>query len=271
MKSKSVISTLLCICFAFELNYSKAQILSLEDCYVLAKQNYPLIKQRELIVKSKEYTVENATKAYLPQITINGQASYQSDVTQVPIKIPGMDIPTLSKDQYKLYGEINQPLYDGGMVKQQKRMQEANAVVEEQKLEVELYKLKERINQLFFGILMIDAQLKLTELAKNDIQNGIKKTEAALNNGVAFRSNLDVLKAENLKITQREVELKSNRVVYGEMLGLYINQQITENAVLQKPSAIAVSNTIQRPELLVFENQSKNMEIQNAILKAKNL
>lgn len=270
MKSRNSTIGLL-LFFVFGFSGTKAQSLSLEDCYNLAKQNYPLIKQRELILKSKEYTVENATKAYLPQITINGQASYQSDVTQVPIKIPGMDIPTLSKDQYKLYGEINQPLYDGGMVKQQKRMHEANAVVEEQKLEVELYKLKDRINQLFFGILMIDAQLKLTELAKNDIQNGIKKTEAALNNGVALRSNLDVLKAENLKINQREVELKSNRHVYAEMLALYINQQITENTQLQKPNTIIVSSAIQRPELLMFDNQSKNMEIQNSILKAKNL
>lgn len=269
MKNRIIYMAWLSLCIVFYSMRAVAQSLSLEDCYKLAKQNYPLIKQKELILKSREYTVENATRGYLPQISINGQASYQSEVTQVPIRIPGMDIPMLSKDQYKLYGEINQPLYDGGMIKQQKRLQEANAFVEEQKLEVELYKLRERINQLFFGILMIDAQLNITELARNDIQNGIKKTEAALSNGVVLKSNLDVLKAEYLKISQREIELKSNRSLYGEMLGLYINQQITEGTQLQKPQPILVSPGIQRPELLVFDNQAKNMDIQHSILKAK--
>jgi outer membrane protein TolC len=245
--------------------------LTIEECYALSKQNYPLIKQRDLILKSKEYSLQNATKGYLPQLAVNGQASYQSAVTQIPISLPGLNIPTLSKDQYKIYGEINQPLYDGGMIKYQKRSQEANAVVEDQKLEVELYKLKERVNQLFFGILLLDEQLKQAELVRNDIQNGIKKTEAAIANGTAFRTNADVLKAELLKINQRTTELKANRTAYAEMLGLYLNQKVDENTVLVKPSNIAVSQTIRRPELIVFENQSKNLAIQNDLLKAKNL
>jgi outer membrane protein TolC len=95
--------------------------LTLNDCYRLALQNYPQVKQRELIAKTAEYTIENIQKGYLPQLNINGQASYQSAVTAIPIKIPGVDIPTLSKDQYKLYGEIDQTVYDGGEIKQQKQ------------------------------------------------------------------------------------------------------------------------------------------------------
>ena len=253
---------------------SKAQslkVITLEECYTLSKQNYPLIKQRELILKSKEYSVQNASKGYLPQIAINGQATYQSEVTALPIKLPGVDVPSLSKDQYKIYGEVNQALYDGGMIKQQKRMQEANAVVEEQKLEVELYKLKERVNQLFFGILLIDEQLTLTELIRKDIRSAMDGTEAALANGVAFKTNLDVLKAENLKLDQRSIELKSNRKVYLEMLGLYLNQSLAEETSLVRPSTKVASQTINRAELVVFENQSKNISIQSDILKAKNL
>lgn len=248
-----------------------AKSLSIEECYALAKQNYPLVKQRDLILKSKEYSVQNATKGYFPQVAINGQATYQSDVTSIPIRLPGVDVPTISKDQYKIYGEINQPLYDGGMIKQQKRNQEASSVVEEQKLEVELYKLKERVNQLFFGILLIDEQLKLAELVRKDIRSGIKKTEAAIANGVAFKMNGDLLKAELLKINQRTTELKANRKAYADMLGLYLNQTVDENTSLTKPQSLNVTQTINRPELLVFENQAKNISIQNAILKAKNL
>ncbi len=248
-----------------------SQNLAIEDCYQLARQNYPLVKQRELILRSKEYTVENATKAYLPQVTLNGQATYQSDVTQLPVKIPGMNIPSLNKDQYKLYGEINQTVFDGGIIQQQKRMQEANAQVEEQKLEVELYKLQDRVNQLFFGLLMIDAQLKIIELNKDDIQSGIRKTEAALANGVAFKSNLDVLKAEAIKIQQREIELKANRKLFADMLSLYINKEVTESTILVKPRDVSPAQTIQRPELILFDQQSKNLDIQSGLIKAKNL
>lgn len=257
--------------FFASLAVAQPQSLRLEDCYQLAKQNYPLVKQRELIQRSKEYTVANATKAYFPQISIQGQASYQSDVTSVPITIPGMSIPTLSKDQYKLYGELNQTVFDGGMIQQQKKIQETNALVEEQKLEVELYKVQERINQLFFGILLIDAQLKLTALTRNDIDNALKKTEAALTNGIVLKSSLDVLKAEAIKLKQREIELSSNRRVYAEMLGLYINQQVSDSTSLQKPAPLALAPTIQRPELSLLEQQQKNLDIQNGLLKAKNL
>ncbi|WP_317897589.1 TolC family protein [Aurantibacillus circumpalustris] len=259
------------VLFGLLMNAQINKVITLEECYSLAKQNYPLVKQRDLIHKSKEYSVQNISKGYFPQIAINGQATYQSEVTALPIKLPGVDVPSLSKDQYKIYGEINQPLYDGGMVKQQKRMQEASGVVEEQKLEVELYKLKERVNQLFFGILLIDEQLTLTELIRKDIRNGMDRTEAGIKNGVAFKTNLDVLRAENLKLDQRYTELKANRTAYLDMLSLYLNQNLEEGTSLIKPSEKIPSQSIDRPELIVFENQSKNISIQNDLLKAKNL
>lgn len=243
--------------------------LALEDCYKLAKQNYPLVKQRELIEKSKDYSVQNAGKGYFPQLNINGQASYQSAVTQIPFQIPGMNIPSLSKDQYKLYGEINQPLYDGGLIKAQKLIQETNAGVELQKLDVELYKLKERINQLFFGILMMDEQLKQVELLKKDLQTAVAKTEASIANGIAFKNNLDILKVEQLKIEQRAIEYKANRSAYLQMLGLFLNQVLDENTQLIKPQNKLVSQNISRPELLLFDQQKKNVDLQNDVLRSR--
>jgi outer membrane protein TolC len=125
---------------SFSLNAQTTDPLSLEDCYMLARQNYPLVKQQELIQKSKEYSIENISKSYLPQFAINGQATYQSEVTEIPIKLPNTTIPSLSKDQYKIYAEVNQTLFDGGTKKLQKQSVEAGAAVDQQKLEVELYK-----------------------------------------------------------------------------------------------------------------------------------
>jgi outer membrane protein TolC len=157
--------------------------LTLEQCYQLATQNYPEIKQHDLITKTADYSIANIQKGYLPQFNINGQASYQSAVTTLPIKVPGITIPTLSKDQYKLYGELDQTLYDGGEIKQNKNLQRTTEAVSQQQLQTDLYQLRDRLNQLFFGILLVDEQIKQNDLVTKDVQLGYDKTRASINNG----------------------------------------------------------------------------------------
>jgi outer membrane protein TolC len=134
-------------------------VLTLGECQKLAAENYPLVKRRQLIEKTATYNIEIISKGYLPQLNVNGQATYQSAVTEIPIQLPGVEVPTISKDQYKVYGEVNQLIYDGGQLKQQKELQKADARIDHQKLETDLYQLKGRINQIYFGILLIDEQL----------------------------------------------------------------------------------------------------------------
>ena len=152
-----------------------AQTLTLEECYDLAKQNYPLIKRHDLIAKTKEYNLQNAVKSWLPQIQIVGQATYQNDVIQFPIQLPNMTIEPLSKDQYKVYADVQQIIYDGGIIANQKKMATINSEIELQKTEVETDQLEMRINQIYFGILQTDEQLQQTELTKSDLSSGLKK------------------------------------------------------------------------------------------------
>jgi outer membrane protein TolC len=245
--------------------------LTLDNCLEMAKQNYPLIKQYTLIEKTKEYSIANAQKAYLPQFNVAGQATYQSAVTQIPISLPNVDIPTMSRDQYRLYGEVSQSITDLFTVKDQKEYINANSEIEVQKTEVELYKLRERINNLYFGILLIDEQVKQTELLKKDIQSGIEKTNVAIANGVALKSTADNLKAELLKADQRTIELKAARKGYTDMLALFINNPIDENTVLEKPHRQMLTNTINRPELKLFDLQKKSFDAQEKLITAKNL
>ncbi|MES2849363.1 MAG: TolC family protein, partial [Bacteroidota bacterium] len=245
--------------------------LSLDKAYGLAKQNYPLIKQRELIKQTTNLTIDNLSKAFLPQASISGQATYQSEVTQIKIPIPGINIEPLSKDQYKIIADVNQLVYDGGVTKQQKNIQQLNDDVEQQKIEVELYKVKDRINQLFLGALFLDEQLKQVELVRSDLNTGIKRVEAQVNNGVAFKSNLNTLKAELLKAEQREIELTASRKGLIDVLGLFINQSLPENTILEKPSVTTtIDNTVERPELKLFASQDKLLLSQNKLIAAKN-
>jgi outer membrane protein TolC len=263
MRTGSVCLALLCTALV------NAQSLTLESCYDLAKQNYPLVKQRELIKKAGEYSVDNISKGYLPQVSVNGQYTYQSDVTKIPISIPGVSVPTIDKDQYKIYGEVVQPITDLITVKQQKNLQRSAVQTQEQNLEVELYKLKERVNQLYFGVLLVNEQMVQNELLKKDIQSGIDRIVAALANGTDYKSSVNKLKAELLKAKQRDIELKNSRKAYLDMLGLFINQTPSENTILEKPRLLAGSEGINRPELISFESQKRSFDLQKKLANSK--
>ena len=248
-----------------------AQTLTLEECYDLAKQNYPLIKRHDLIAKTKEYNLQNAAKGWLPQIQIVGQATYQNDVIQFPVQLPNMTIDPLSKDQYKVYADVQQNIYDGGMTANQKKMANLNSEIELQKTEVETDQLEMRINQIYFGILQTNEQLQQTELTKSDLSNGLKKAEAQLENGVIFRSNVDVLKAQLVNIDQKQLELQSMKKSFVQMLSLFIQKNIDENTTLVKPEKILIHDEIKRAELKLFDLQKLGLEQQKANINSKNL
>ena len=271
MKKQFLLAAFQLLAIVFAGRAQTAGQLTLNDCYKLALQNYPQVKQRELIAKTADYTVENIQKGYLPQLNINGQATYQSAVTAIPIKLPGVNIPTLSKDQYKLYGEFDQVVYDGGAIKQQKQLQKATEAVNQQQLETDLYQLKDRINQLFFGVLLVDQQLKQNDLVIKDVQLGYDKIQALIKNGTAFRSNGDVLLAELLQNKQQSINLHASRKAYTDMLSLFIGKTVDETTILVKPQPINPSHEINRPELQEYDQQGKNLDVQNKLLTVQTL
>jgi len=242
--------------------------LTINKAYQLAKQNYPQIKQQELIKKTREYSFSNAAKGYLPALTINGQGTYQSDVTNFPFKIPvpGFTLPTYSKDQYKIYGEIDQTIYDGGLIKNQKQAAVINEMLEHQDLEVELYALYDRVNQLYFGALLVDEQLKQNDLLRKDIQNGLDKVKAQVANGVAYRSSADELSAQLLQAEQSRVELQSVRKAYLDMLGLFVNISFDTTITLVKPPVPLTTDSISRPEITWYAYQKLNYDLQEKML-----
>ncbi|HEX7903668.1 MAG TPA: TolC family protein [Chitinophagaceae bacterium] len=247
--------------------------LNLQQAYDLSQKNYPAIRQKDLVKQTAGINIDNLQKGFLPQVILSGQATYQSDVTKVPVSIPGFTVESASKDQYKLLADVSQLVYDGGVTREQKQFQQLNAAVEDQKVEVELYKLKERINQLYLSTLYLDEQLKQVDLVKADIQTGIKRVEAQVQNGVAFRSNLNMLKAELLKADQRAIEIRTSKKGLLDALALFVGQPLAENVVLEKPASIAVAigSEITRPEIKLYTEQIKLIGQQDKLIAAKNL
>lgn len=239
--------------------------LTLEECYKRAEANYPLIGQRHIIDQVGTLSVENVSRENLPQISVGGQATYQSDVTMIPIEMPGIE--PLSKDQYRIFGEVSQTLYRGGLVTERRRAVDLNSQVEEKQLAVDLYQLRDRINELFFGILLFQEQATQRALLRVDLEAALGKVEAAIVHGTAIRSAGDALRAELLKVDQGIIEMRAAENIYRETLGRFIDQSV-DGAVLQKPEFADAPAALQRPELDLIDIERKRIESSQALVSA---
>ncbi len=246
--------------------------LRLQEAQKLAADNYPLVRQKDLIRKTSGLTIENLRTSFLPQLNFSAQATYQSAVTEVPVKIQGFAPEALSKDQYRALLDINQLIYDGGSYDQQKRIQEWSDRVEQEKVEVEMQKLRETINQVYFSTLFADEQSSLTALVDKDLDAGIRRVSAQVENGTAFRSALASLQSERIRNTQRLVEWQANRRGLLDVLGLYIGRELPDNIKLIWPEANTgmITDTITRSELYLIHAQDSLLQERDRYIDVRN-
>lgn len=264
------------------LNFAIGETLTLENCRERAKANFPLIQQYGLIEQTTRFNIGNANNGYLPQVAFSGKATYQSDVTSLPQGMIDMlahlpkpvNFTPLSKDQYQVALEVNQTVWDGGNIAAQKKAMLATDAVDKQNVEVSLFSINERVDQLFFGILLLDEQLKQNQILQTELQTNYGRVDAYLKNGVANQSDVDAIKVEQLNALQKEAELKNTQLAYRVMLAAFTRSVIDDRTVLVKPEVhldgvADLSN--RRPELKLYTLQNQLFETQKSTIYASNL
>ncbi|RGK27098.1 transporter [Bacteroides intestinalis] len=262
--------TILSFSFVLAAMLAHAQ-LTLEGCQHSAQTNYPLVRQYGLIEKAREYNLENAGKGYLPQFTISGKATYQSDVTKLPVDVPGIDIKSMPKDQYQVMLEVSQNIWDGGDIRSKKQLTQATSEIDRGKLEVDMYALNDRVNQLYFGILLLDEQLKQNQLLQEDLRRTHQLVSNYMANGIANQSDLDAVSVEILNTKQKRIELESSRQAYLSMLSIFTGKEIASETTLEKPADTfeSISLVNNRPELRWFDAQGRQLNVQESSLKTR--
>ena len=248
--------------------------ITLEECQRKTQDNYPLVHQYGLVEKTKEYNLENAAKGYLPQFALSAKVSYQSEVTEIPVKLPGVDLKGLSKDQYQVMLELQQKIWDGGGIRMQKKQTIAEAEVEKEKLNVDMYALNNRVNDLYFGILLLDEQIKQNTLLQDELERNYRQITAYVENGIANQADLDAVKVEQLNTKQKRVDLVSSRAAYLKMLSLLVGEALSPETVLEKPvpqSMVSAVSEIRRSELALFDAQGAGLQVQEKALNVRHL
>jgi outer membrane protein TolC len=252
--------------------HSQDDSFTLKNCYKIAYENYPNAKQKLYYRSINSLKLDNIGVNFLPQISFRGQASYQSDVTKFGLNIPMFQPNVLSKDQYKLTMDVKQLIYDGSNTSSQKIVESKQVLVDEQKVEVDLFTLKQKINDLYFSVLLLQEKKRVNELLVSDLKSRIAETESRIKNETAILSNLYILQAQLLQTEQEIQNIENDKIGSLKMLSELIGSKISESSVLSKPEfpSITYDNDFSaRPEYKLFNYQKDQLNSYTDVVSSR--
>ena len=247
---------------------------SLEECQHAAERNYPLIQQYDLISRTTELTVANIQKGWLPQLSASAQATYQSDVVSWPEQVKtiyssmGIDMKGLRKDQYKVGIDVSQTVYDGGAISSQKEIARRQGAVDAAQTEVTMYQVRRRVNEMYFGLLLLDEQIRLNADLQTVLEGNERKLKAMYERGTAAESDYLSVKAERLNVHQQAGNLQSQRRSLAAVLSAFCGIEVTKVEMPRGDATVAQQQTGQRPELRAIDAQISLAEAKERLLKA---
>lgn len=259
---KNVLVPLAAICAG----YAAHAQTTLDECIGWAYDNYPQIKEMSLIEMTKGIDLKNAAYAWLPHLNISGKATWQSEVVEMPMDIPGMDI-NIPHDQYGLTAEFTQQIWDGGASRSQKELAEAGAEVKKTQLETNLWSIRSRVQNVFLGIILIDKQLELNRLLRESLERSSEEVKSRMAAGVALPSDLDQVSVNILSCLQQRASLDADRKSYVKILGLLTGRDMTDVELAVPQDAVnyvddGARDFETRPEMAFYAAQLKQNEFQ---------
>ena len=244
---------------------------SLEECQRAAEQNYPLIRQYDLIEKTTDLTVSNIMKGWLPQVSASAQATYQSDVASFPDRMQtlydqfGLEMKGLKKDQYRVGIDISQTVYDGGAISSQAAIAREQGRVQAAQNEVNLYQVRQRVNEIYFALLLLEDQIRLNGDLQELLAGSEKKLASMEKGGIAAVSDYQNVKAERLNVVQQGVNLASQQRMLRTMLSTLCGIEVND---VQKPPVVEIGTGNNRPEMRLFDSQLRLSDAQEKALNA---
>lgn len=242
---------------------------TLEECQQAAEHNYPLIAQHSLIARTTDLTVANIKKGWLPQVTATAQATYQSAVTAWPDEMKGLmqqmgvDMKGLAKDQYRVGLDVQQTVFDGGAISAQQRVAREQGAVQAAQLDVSLYAVRQRVNEMYFGLLLLEDQLRLNQDLQEQLASSEKKLTSMVKHGTAAQCDLNNVTAERLNVVQQQISLESQHRVLMSMLSTFCGLEVTAVSKPQPEDAAPGNN---RPELRLIDSQLRLVDAQEKAL-----
>ena len=244
---------------------------SLGELIEASRKNHPQQGQLALISEAADLKIKEIGGAYLPQSSLGGQATWQSEVTSVSFPLPNVNILPPPQDQYKVTLDLQQNLWDGGLTAARKAQAKTDQAVQESTVETDLIKVVEQVSQLYFGAIIATKQAVNVGLLLKDLQARMKVLQAGVENGVATKSSLLDLRAKELELQQKLAELNQKRKSVLSSLSLLTGLSLSPETVLSEEISLAdVNSENDRPELALLTAQQAGLQVGERLVKAKN-
>lgn len=251
-----------------------AQSVTLDSCKQWAHDNYPAIKQYRLIEAGRDYTVDNARKNWLPQVSATASGIAMTDILSLPsqLKAVGMDA-NLKNATAAGVVNVQQRVYDGGSTKAQQCLTQAQADVQARQLDVTMYDINQRVEQLYFGVLTMEEQLRQNSLLQQDLSISEKTVRSMLRTGTANPTDLDAVLVEEVKARQQQEAMNSSRTAYLNMLSTFVGRTLNSSTTFVRPASLTTETwneqNVQRPELSLYEARRNVLDAQRKQLDAR--
>ena len=244
---------------------------TLEACQQAAERNYPLIREYGLIEKTTELTLSNIRKGWLPQLSASAQGTVQSDVTAFPPQMQalyeqmGLEMEGLGKGQYRLGIDVQQNIYDGGNMESRKEVARRQGELEATQNEVKVYQVRRSVNEMYFSLLLVEAQIRLNDDLQQLLEANEQKLASMLQRGTAAESDWQSVKAERLNARQQLTSLLAQRSALRRMLSTFCGIEVKD---VEKPPLVQPETDARnmRPELKAIDAQLRLADAQEKAL-----
>lgn len=246
--------------------------LTLEQCQLKAREHYPEVAQYDLIAQSEQYNISNASRSWIPQIVFSGQTTWQSAVASFPdklkemLEVQGLDMPGIPQDQYKIALDVNQAIWDGGTSRANRKLARAEAAEQRLSSDVSIYSLEERINSIFFGILLLDENYATAQSRQELLNANYAKLESMHRNGVALQSDLDLIKIEQLTLEQQIAQNRASRANFVTMLEMFIGETFGDRKLVKPQDVIVSALQNNRPEIGLIDAKIAGIDAKQGLL-----
>ena len=256
----------------------QAEVVSLDSCRMWARNNFPTARQYGLVQKSEQYSVSNAARAWIPQVRLSAQATWQTDAASFPDELTNMlaamgkDIKGMRQDQYKIALDLQQNIWDGGKSSADKHIAKAQAQADRLAADVDLYALESRVDNLYFGILLLEKQIQQMTSRIDLLQENLRRCRVMAENAVLLQSDVDAVEVEVLTAGQKLEQMRYSREAYREMLSLLTaKDMMSTELTMPQEQEVSLNTESNRPELQLFAAKASMLQAQERAVKVASM
>jgi len=250
------------------------EAITLFECQEMARDHAPRLGDLDVIQEMGETKIDQAGSSWYPSLDLNGKLSYHSDVVEVTLTDPDIPVefPQVPHDQYGLNLDIIQNIYDGGISRGKKTLEEAVMAADLQQVEVDLYRLKGRVNQYYFAVLLLQENRRNLDIHLQNLEARYKVVQTAVAHGTLLETELYVIEVEKLKVKKSMIELDSGKKSLMGALRVLCGEGMDVDAILENPQFEGVAESgMNRPELKLFDLKHQSMEAGKELVGKKRM